>query len=66
MSWCSSMPDSSLTAMSRARAGQPAMIRLIVPGWAVATLVARLAAVPMSNAAQGMGRRGSSGGLGGA
>ncbi len=30
--WCSRIPDSSLTATSRARAGHPAMIRLTVPG----------------------------------
>jgi len=50
---CSRMPDSSLTAMSSARAGQPAMIRLIVPVSAVAMLAARLAAVPITRAAQG-------------
>jgi hypothetical protein len=47
------MPDKSLTAMSSARAGQPAMIRLTVPGCAVAMLAARLAAVPIARAAQG-------------
>lgn len=36
--WRSSMPASSLTAISRARAGQPAIIRLMTPGPAVATL----------------------------
>jgi hypothetical protein len=50
---CSRMPDRSLTAISRARAGQPAMVRLIVPVSAVAMLAARLAAVPMVRAAQG-------------
>src|SRR5260370_13612513 len=49
----SSMPDRSLTAISRARAGQPAMIRLIMPGPAAATLAARLPAVPITSAAQG-------------
>jgi hypothetical protein len=43
--------DSSLTAMSRATAGHPAMIRLMVPWSAVAMLAARLAAVPMIRAA---------------
>jgi len=50
---CSRMPDSSLTAMSRATAGQPAMMRPMVPWSAVAMLAARLAAVPMVRAAQG-------------
>jgi hypothetical protein len=47
------MPDSSLTAISRASAGQPAMMRLMMPGPAVATFAARLPAVPTASAAQG-------------
>jgi hypothetical protein len=51
---CSSMPDSSSTAISSASAGQPAMMRLMVSASAVATFAARLAAVPTSKAAQAL------------
>ena len=39
--------------MSRARAGQPAMILLMVLGAAVAMLAARLPVVPITSAAHG-------------
>lgn len=52
MAGCLSMPTRSLTAMSSARAGQPAMILLTVPGPAVATLAARLPTVPRTSAAR--------------
>jgi len=42
-----------LTAINNARAGQPAMMRLTVPDPAVATLAARLPAVPIASAVQG-------------
>ena len=54
----SSMPDSSLTAISRASAGQPAIFRLLMPGPAVATFAARL---PVADRERDLRRRTASG-----
>ena len=50
---CSRIPDNSLTAISWATAGHPAMTRLTTPSSAVAMLAARLAPVLMASAARG-------------
>src|SRR5258708_6261764 len=49
----SMISDRSLTAISKAKAGQPAITRLITPSPAVATFATRLPVVPTTSAAHG-------------